>query len=120
MTGDPGPPLRSGHLEDLPGDEPYAGVQRRTFSTAAATLTSYRFSAGARFPLHRHEQEQITMVQDGDVEFTVAGEVQTLTAGAFSVVAPGVEHGLLAGPHGASILAIVAPRRSDPDAYDLA
>jgi unsaturated pyranuronate lyase len=107
----------TGHLDDLPADEPYAGVHRRAFSTDHATLTSYRFDAGARFPLHTHEQEQITVVQEGEVEFTVAGAVQRLSSGGYSVVAPGVEHGLRAGPEGAAILAIIAPRRETPDAY---
>jgi quercetin dioxygenase-like cupin family protein len=105
------------HFDDLPVDEPYPGVHRRTFSTQSATLTSYRFDPGAGFPLHRHEQEQITMVQEGDVEFTVDGEVQTLSPGGLSIVAPGVEHGLRAGPQGGSILAIIAPPRESPDAY---
>lgn len=110
---------RAGHLDDLPVDEPHPGVHRRTFSTDHATLTSYRFDAGARFPLHSHSQEQITVVQEGEVEFTVAGEVQRLAAGGWSVVAPGVEHGLRAGPGGAAILAVIAPRRESPDAYTL-
>jgi quercetin dioxygenase-like cupin family protein len=110
-------PVRAGHLDDLPVDEPYEGVHRRTFSTEHATLTSYRFAAGASFPLHSHEQEQITVVQEGEVEFTVAGAVQRLSSGGWSVVGPGVEHGLRAGREGAAILAIIAPRRESPDAY---
>lgn len=108
-----------GNIEDLPSDEPHRGVHRRTLSTEHATFTAYRFDAGAAFPLHRHEQEQITIVQWGKVEFTVAGEAQTLSPGSWSVVPSGVEHGLKAGPEGAGIFAIVAPARKNPDAYTL-
>ncbi len=101
----------------LPVDEPYDGLRRRSFSCAGATVTEYTFEPGARFPLHRHPQEQITLIQEGDVELTVEGETTSLAAGGWSVVGPEVEHGILAGESGARIVAIVIPRREQPDAY---
>jgi unsaturated pyranuronate lyase len=109
----------SGTLDALPVDEPWAGVRRRAFDGAAATVTHYEFEAGAVFPLHSHPQEQITLVQEGEVEFTVGGEVQRLGPGGWSVVAPDVPHGLRAGASGARFLAIVVPRRAGADAYSV-
>jgi quercetin dioxygenase-like cupin family protein len=106
-----------GRLESLPVEEPYPGLRRRTFDSAGATVNEYSFDPGASFPLHRHAQEQITLVLDGDVELTVAGERASLTAGAWSVVGPDVDHGITAGPNGARILAIIVPRRDAADAY---
>jgi quercetin dioxygenase-like cupin family protein len=104
-----------GSFAGLEADEPYAGIQRRSFSSEGATVTSYEFEPGARFPLHRHAQEQITIVDRGDVEFTVDGAAQPLREGDWSIVPGDVEHGLLAGPSGARILAIIVPRRHAPD-----
>jgi quercetin dioxygenase-like cupin family protein len=106
-----------GSFEQLPADRAYEGVTRRSFSSARATVTSYTFSPGAQFPLHRHPQEQITLIQDGEVEMTVGDKVDRLSAGEWSVIEPGVEHGITAGPEGAAVVAIVVPPRESADAY---
>jgi unsaturated pyranuronate lyase len=106
-----------GSFDNLPVDEPWPGVRRRAFDSQNATVTSYEFEPGARFPIHSHPQEQITLVQRGQVEFTVAGEVKRLAPGEWSVVPGGVEHGLRAGEAGATFLAVIVPRRESRNAY---
>jgi quercetin dioxygenase-like cupin family protein len=106
-----------GRFDELPGEEVYPGVVRRSFSSAHATVTSYSFAPGASFPLHRHPQEQITLVQAGEVEMSVGEAVEPLSAGDWSVTPPELEHGLRAGPDGAQVVAIVVPRRESADAY---
>src|SRR5437762_1643815 len=69
--------------------------------------------------LHRHPQEQITLVQEGDLEFSADGRSQRLSQGDWSVVAGGVEHGIRAGMRGARFLAVLVPRRSLGDPYTL-
>ncbi len=108
-----------GRFESLEPEEVYDGVRRRSFSSSKATVTRYEFAPGARFPIHRHPSEQVTLVEAGLVEFTVAGEATRMEAGAWSVVPPDVEHGLRAGPQGARILAIVVPRRARSDDYEV-
>jgi quercetin dioxygenase-like cupin family protein len=108
-----------GSFDELPVDEPWPGVRRRAFDAGSATVTDYDFDPGASFPLHSHPQEQITLVQEGEVEFTVGGEVQHLAPGEWSVVPPGVEHGLRATASGARFLAIIVPRRESANAYTL-
>lgn len=100
---------------DLPPSEPYPGVHRQSVSTARATITRYSFDSGASFPLHSHEQEQITVVEDGRVEMTIDGEAHSLGAGEWTVVAGNVPHGIVAGDGGARIVAIIVPRRESPD-----
>lgn len=109
-----------GNFDAIAVDEPYPGVRRTAFDTSRATVTRYEFEPGAVFPLHRHPQEQITVLEAGEAEFTVAGEVKVLRPGAWSVVPPGIEHGMTAGRSGARFLAIVVPRRERRDAYELA
>jgi quercetin dioxygenase-like cupin family protein len=110
--------LETGRFDALEADEVYPGVTRRSFSSREATVTSYAFAPNASFPLHSHPQEQITLVTGGSVEMTVAGESESLVAGAWSVVAGGVEHGITAGPEGAIVTAVVVPRRASADAYE--
>jgi quercetin dioxygenase-like cupin family protein len=107
----------SGSFGELAADEPWPGVRRRSFDAAGATVTRYEFEPGAVFPTHRHPQEQITLVEEGSVRFTVDGVPETLVAGDWSVVAPDLEHGMQAGADGARFVAIVVPRRADRDAY---
>lgn len=106
-----------GNIEALPADTVYDGVTRRSFSSERATVTIYTFAAGAQFPRHLHPQEQITLIQAGDVNMTIGDRLERLSAGDWSVVEPDVEHGIIAGPNGATVVAIVVPRRDSPDAY---
>jgi quercetin dioxygenase-like cupin family protein len=109
-----------GQFDDLPWDEPFPGVRRAMFSTQQATVSRYTFEPGAAFPPHSHAQEQITLVQEGDLEMSIAGEITTLRKGGWSVVGPDVEHGITAGPEGTSFLAVIVPRRGAADEYVLA
>jgi quercetin dioxygenase-like cupin family protein len=102
----------TGRFADLASEAPYPGILRRTLHSERMTLTEYTFEAGATFPLHRHAQEQVTLVEDGEVRLTAAGTTETLTAGAWSVTPGDVEHGITAGPAGARIVAILSPRRT--------
>jgi quercetin dioxygenase-like cupin family protein len=110
----------AGRFDDVPPEHPFPGVTRRGFDTNEASVTRYDFDAGARFPLHRHPQEQITIVEEGDVELTAGDETRALRAGQWAVVPPDVPHGIRAGTGGARFLAIVVPRRASSGAYELA
>jgi quercetin dioxygenase-like cupin family protein len=108
-----------GSLDGPDVDEPFSGVHRTSFSTAQMTVTHYRFAPGASFPRHRHDQEQVTIVQGGDVELTVAATAYQLTDGEWFVVGSQIEHGLIAGPGGAQVIAIVSPPRREVDDFKL-
>jgi quercetin dioxygenase-like cupin family protein len=106
-----------GSFHALEPDQVYDGVVRRSFSSAQATIMSYSFAAGAQFPVHRHPQEQVTLVQSGEIEMTIGARRESLSAGDWTIAPPEVEHGITAGGDGASIIAIVVPRRAASDAY---
>jgi quercetin dioxygenase-like cupin family protein len=109
-----------GSFDALAVETPFPGVRRRTFSSRQATIAEYAFDAGARFPRHHHPQEQITLIREGDVELVAGDRVERLGAGAWSVLAGGVEHGITAGERGARFLVVLVPRRSPDDAITLA
>jgi quercetin dioxygenase-like cupin family protein len=100
-------------------ETPFPGVRRESRHTEQATLTRYEFEPGAEFPLHTHREEQITVILSGSVELAVGGELQRLGPGETSVIAANLEHGLRAGPEGATFLAVLVPRRNNPDAYEI-
>jgi quercetin dioxygenase-like cupin family protein len=106
-----------GSFDELPVEEPYPGLRRRTFDSREATVNEYTFRPEAAFPRHRHPQEQITLVLEGSVELTVGGRSIGLREGSWSVIGGSVEHSIRAGADGAKIVAIVIPRRETPDAY---
>jgi quercetin dioxygenase-like cupin family protein len=101
----------SGSFAGLEAEAPFPGVLRRTLHSERVTLAEYTFEPGASFPLHRHAQEQVTLVEAGEVRLTAGGATQTLAAGDWSVLPGGVEHGITAGAGGARIVAILSPRR---------
>jgi unsaturated pyranuronate lyase len=101
----------SGRFHDLDAEAPHPGLRRRMLHSERVTVVEYVFEPGASFPLHRHAQEQVTLVEAGEVRLTVAGETETLAAGAWSVIPGDVEHGITAGADGARIVAVLSPRR---------
>lgn len=109
-----------GDFEQMTTYEPFPGVVAAAFSTDRATFTRYVFDPGAGFPLHHHEQEQVIVVEEGEVDFTVDGETQRLGPGGWSVVRPNLVHGLRAGDAGGQILCVVSPPRDRNDDYQLA
>jgi quercetin dioxygenase-like cupin family protein len=52
-----------------------------------------RFDPDTVAPLHSHEEEQITIVIEGELDFDLAGDRRTLRPGMAAVVPPGVPHG---------------------------
>jgi quercetin dioxygenase-like cupin family protein len=108
----------SGRIDELHADSPYPGVVRRAFDGRGATVTVYEFRPGASFPVHRHEQEQITLIERGTVRMTIGERELELAAGGWSVVPPGIALGITAGDAGARFTAIVVPRRHAPHDYE--
>jgi quercetin dioxygenase-like cupin family protein len=110
---------RAGSFEDVTADEPHPGVVRRSVDAAGATITRYEFAPGARFPLHRHPQEQITLLEAGSLRMALGDDEQELGAGGWSIVPGDVVHGIVAGAEGARFTAIVVPGRATADAYEV-
>jgi quercetin dioxygenase-like cupin family protein len=52
-----------------------------------------RFSPNTEAPVHTHEEEQISVVLDGEFEFDLAGDRRIMGPGMAVVVPPGVPHG---------------------------
>ncbi len=104
-----------GRLDAITPERPYDGIVRRTITGQNSTLTVYEFAPNAEFPMHTHEQEQVTLIESGQARFIAEDADVVLDAGGWSVIASGVRHRVIAGPDGVRFVAIVAPARASGD-----
>ena len=82
-------------------------------------MTEYRFEPGATFPSHRHAQEQITIVAEGQVAMTIDGRWRRSARAAGRWSAPKSTTGSRRAREGARFLAVVTPRRGAADEYEV-
>lgn len=80
-------------LADLPVDAMAGGVERRRFTGDALELIRYDYPAGARFATHDHDAEQMTIVLEGALVFTLPQGEERLQAGDALLIPGGVPHG---------------------------
>jgi quercetin dioxygenase-like cupin family protein len=59
-------------------------------------LTHFTFEEGAAVPPHSHPHEQITLLIEGEMEFTFDGETRKIHAGDGCAVPPNVTHSVRA------------------------
>lgn len=94
-------PTAKGHFEDLTEDvEPIVFVPGLEFRPAlgeSTMLNSVRFAPHTEAPMHSHDEEQLTLVVEGELEFELDGEVRLLTPGMVAVVPANVPHGARTG-----------------------
>ena len=57
-----------------------------------AMLTFFELEAGATVPAHSHPHEQITLVLEGELEFTMEGETRILKKSEGVTIPPNIEH----------------------------
>lgn len=105
-------------IEALERDSPYPGVERRALHSDGASIYWYRFEPGAAFPQHRHVQEQVTIVQEGEIALRTADGVQRLGAGDAVVSPPWEEHGITAET-AARFMIVLTPRRAEGEGVEV-
>jgi len=93
-------PTGTGHFVDLGTVEPVVFVPGLEFRPAlgeSTMLNSVRFAPHTEAPVHSHDEEQITLVVEGELEFDIDGEVRLLTPGMVAVIPANVPHGARTG-----------------------
>jgi len=68
------------------------GITLSSVSGDNAMMTFFEFEEGAVIPSHSHPHEQITYVLEGELEFSLDGEVRLLGKGQGVVITSGLEH----------------------------
>lgn len=80
-------------LADLPAEQLPGGVERRRLTGERLELIVYTYPPGARFAVHDHEAEQLTIVLEGELVFTLGGEEVRLGPGDSLLIPGGRPHG---------------------------
>lgn len=91
-------------------------VRARRIEGDRITLALVELAPGAVVPGHDHDAEQIGMVVEGHVTFTLGDERRDLGPGGTWRIPSGLRHQITAGPAGATVIDVFAPPRSDWDA----
>jgi len=106
--------------DHVPEDPVNPHLSRRVIHGEKMTLAQIRLKKGATVQEHRHEHEQMSMVQMGRLRFVVGGEEAMLQAGDMLLIPPGAPHSVEA-LEDCLVVDLFAPTRDDwqrgDDAY---
>ena len=91
-----GPPAAPGRYVDVAAIDPVEflpGLGFRPVLGERMLINFVSFDPHTEAPLHVHEEEQIVLVLEGEMEFTIDGDVRTMRAGDVAVIPSWVPHG---------------------------
>ena len=89
------------------------GLVARTVQGDRMTFAVVDLQPGAVLPEHQHENEQIGLIVQGEMELRVGSETRLLRPGDTYVIPSNVPHTARAGAEGASVVDVFSPRRAD-------
>lgn len=88
---------QQGRFVDVDSDTPVvafaAGLTFRPVLGEHVMVSFVSYEPHTEAPQHAHDEEQITIVLEGELEFDIGGETRTLTKGQAAVIPPNVPHG---------------------------
>lgn len=89
------------------------GVERRVVTTRNIMVVHYVYPPHSVFPAHWHPQEQVTIVEKGEIKYEVDHKRYTLKAGDILVIPSNAHHSAAVGRKKAVTLNIFHPIRED-------
>jgi quercetin dioxygenase-like cupin family protein len=89
------------------------GVMLRLFWGRNMTLSIVDLRPESVIPAHSHPHEQMGIVLEGELAFTIGDETRTVRKGDFYCIPSGVVHSVQAGGQAAKALDIFSPPRED-------
>ena len=95
------------------GKKPLDGIEIKSASLENVMMTWAEFQPGTMLPEHEHPNEQITLIFEGELEMTSAGETRIMTKGDYLLIPPNVRHSARAGSKGAIAVDAWHPIRKD-------
>jgi quercetin dioxygenase-like cupin family protein len=106
-------------LETIPPFDVWGdAVRARRVQGEKVTLAVVELAPNATVPEHRHPNEQLGMVIQGSVTFTLDGETRDLGPGGTWRILGDRPHVVQAGPEGAVVIDVFSPIRSDWDRFE--
>lgn len=98
---------------DRPAEQTGPGVTRQVLGyDPSLMMVRFAFEPGSVGALHHHPHRQVSYVESGSFEVTIAGEKTVLRAGDCYFVPPDAVHGVVALEK-ASLVDVFAPARED-------
>lgn len=91
-------------------------IRARRIEGERITFALVELAPNGQVPEHRHEAEQVGMVIQGIVTFTIEDETRELGPGGTWCIPSGAAHHVAVGPQGAVVIDIFSPARRDWDA----
>ena len=85
---------------------------RKVVSGERATVAQLGLSQGCVVPLHQHESEQVSMVMQGAMKFTLEGREVTVRAGEVLVIPSNLPHNAVA-LEDSRVIEVFSPIRHD-------
>ena len=84
------------HIKDAKGKQIVEGLYGRFVHGKTMTLSFVDIKKGAVLPEHKHHQEQITYILEGELEMVIGGEKMLLTPGMYHVIPSNTPHSAFA------------------------
>jgi quercetin dioxygenase-like cupin family protein len=100
-------------LADLGPLPIWNGVTSRAVEGAHITMAVVELAPNSLVPEHQHHNEQLGLVLQGSLTFTIGGERRELMPGDAYVIPGNVKHDVVTGPQGAVVLDVFSPVRAD-------
>jgi len=94
------------------------GIRAREMTGDGVTFAVVELDGGSTVPEHRHPNEQLGMLISGSMTFRIGNETRELGPGDTWNIPGDVPHEVHAGPDGAVVAEVFAPRRDDWAALD--
>jgi quercetin dioxygenase-like cupin family protein len=97
----------------LPPQQIWEGVLGRALHGAGVTLSLLELEPGSIVPTHSHANEQLGILLEGSLNFTIGGETSDVHPGGTWNIGAHVPHSVVTGPDGAVLVEVFAPARDD-------
>jgi quercetin dioxygenase-like cupin family protein len=101
------------HVGTVVPQQIWDGVVSRGVHGENMTVTLLELESGKSVPEHSHVNEQVGILVQGSVTFTIDGETSEVEPGGMWVIPAHATHSVVTGPEGAVIVEAFAPPRGD-------
>jgi quercetin dioxygenase-like cupin family protein len=98
---------------ELPPQQIWDGILGRTVHGERVTLSLLELDPDTVVPEHAHENEQIGILLEGSMTFTVGDETKEIVPGGTWRILADVPHSVVVGSEGAILVEVWSPIRAD-------
>ncbi len=94
------------------------GITLKAVYSEKSSVSFLDLPAYSRIPTHHHNNEQIGIVMEGEMEYTIGNETAVCRKGSMFVIPPNVPHSLIVvSKNSAKLIDIFTPQRNVPEAW---